>query len=45
MGRETERRIGVKIRVALWRQAYLAIQRELYKNAEIRQAIDEIYEG
>ncbi|KAM0712555.1 hypothetical protein Q7P35_000001 [Cladosporium inversicolor] len=45
MGRETERRIGVKIRVALWRQAYLAIQRELCRNAEIRQAVDEIYEG
>ena len=25
MGRETERRIGVKIGVALWRQAYPAI--------------------
>jgi hypothetical protein len=45
MGRETERRIGVKIEVALWRQAYPAIQRELCKNAEIRRAVDEIYEG
>ena len=45
MGRETERRIGVKIGVALWRQAYPAIQRELCKNAEIRRAVDEIYEG
>jgi hypothetical protein len=45
IGRETERRIGMKIRVALWRQAYPAIQRELCKNAEIRRAVDEIYEG
>ena len=45
MGRETERRIGVKIGVALWRQAYPAIQRELCKNAEVRRAVDEIYEG
>jgi hypothetical protein len=35
----------VKIGVALWRQAYPAIQRELCKNAEIRRAVDEIYEG
>ena len=45
MGREIERRIGVKIGVALWRQAYPAIQRELCKNAEIRRADDEIYEA
>jgi superfamily II DNA helicase RecQ len=40
-----ETRIGVKIGVALWRQAYPAIQREFCKNAEIRRAVDEIYEG
>jgi hypothetical protein len=45
MGHETERRIGVKIGVALWRQAYPAIQRELCKNAEIRRAVNEIYES
>jgi len=36
MGHETERQISVKIGVALWRQVYPAIQRELCKNAEIR---------
>jgi hypothetical protein len=35
----------VKIGVALWRQAYPAIQRELCKNAEIRRVVDEIYKS
>ena len=43
--RETQSRIGVKIGVALWRQAYPAIQRELTRNPDIRQAVDQIYEG
>ena len=35
MYRETQSRIGVKIRVALWRQAYPAIQRELTRNPDV----------
>jgi hypothetical protein len=45
MHRETQSRIGVKIGVALWRQAYPAIQRELTRNPDVRQAVDQIYEG
>jgi hypothetical protein len=29
----------------LWRQVYLAIQRELCKNTKIRQAVNEIYKA
>lgn len=44
MFRETESRIGVRIGVALWRQAYPAIQRELCKDPKVREVLDDIYE-
>lgn len=44
MYRETESRIGVPIGVALWRQAYPAIQREMSRDVEVRKTLDVIYE-
>ena len=43
MGRETERRIGVKIGVALWRQAYPAIHRTFAINRDVVGTLDRIY--
>lgn len=43
IGCEIERQISIEIRVVLQKQTYLAIQRELYKNTKIRQAVNEIY--
>ncbi|KAK5706931.1 hypothetical protein LTR97_001923 [Elasticomyces elasticus] len=44
MQRETEKRIGIKIGVALWRQAYPAIQRQYSVDANVRGTIDQLYE-
>ena len=43
MYRETASRIGITIGVALWRQAYPAIQREMCRNPDVRPTLDEIY--
>ena len=45
MYRETEARIGVKIGVATWRNAYPAIQRELCRDGRVRGLLDQIYDG
>ncbi|KAK5109839.1 hypothetical protein LTR85_002037 [Meristemomyces frigidus] len=44
MYRETESRIGIRIGVALWRQVYPAIQREMCSDPEVRPTLDAIYE-
>lgn len=44
MQRESEKRIGVKIGVALWRQAYPAIQRQHSIDSNVRETIDRLYE-
>jgi len=41
--KETELRIGVKITTAIWRQVYLAIQREYTKEKGIVETLDGIY--
>jgi superfamily II DNA/RNA helicase len=43
MYRESESRIGVRIGVALWRNAYPAIHRELCKDSSVREVLDDIY--
>ncbi|KAK4893306.1 hypothetical protein LTR49_028507, partial [Elasticomyces elasticus] len=43
MYRETEARIGVKIGVAVWRNAYPAIQRELCRDGGVKEGLDRIY--
>ena len=40
MYRETEARIGVKIGVAVWRNAYPAIQRELCRDGGVKEVLD-----
>lgn len=44
MQRETEKRIGVRIGVALWRQAYPAIQRKYSVDSNAKATIDQLYE-
>lgn len=43
MYRETEARVGVKIGVAVWRNAYPAIQRELSRDSNVKDMVDKIY--
>lgn len=43
MYRESEARIGVRIGVSLWRNAYPAIQRELSADTSVHKALDDIY--
>ncbi|KAK0910966.1 hypothetical protein LTR91_019977 [Friedmanniomyces endolithicus] len=45
MYRETEARIGVKIGVAVWRNAYPAIQRELCWEGGVKEVLDRIYDS
>ncbi|KAK4551325.1 hypothetical protein LTR86_011232, partial [Recurvomyces mirabilis] len=44
MQRETEKRIGVRVGVALWRQAYPAIQRKYSVDSNAKATIDQLYE-
>ena len=43
--RETASRIRVKISTSIWRQVYLAIQREWTKDEKIGEVLESIYEG
>jgi hypothetical protein len=43
--KQTGSRIGVKITTAIWRQVYLAIQREWSQEKGVQEMLDEIYEG
>jgi hypothetical protein len=43
--KQTGSRIRVKITTAIWRQVYLAIQREWSQEKGVQEMLNEIYEG